>query len=261
MKVSLIITTYNWKEALQVVLTSVSKQTRLPDEVIIADDGSSDGTAQMISALQVNFPVPIIHSWQVDDGFKAAQSRNKAIAKAAGDYIVLIDGDMVLSPKFIESHIKFSKKLQFIQGTRVPSNEVGGHKLLAGGVDKLNFYSNGIRHRNNAIHSFVLSSIFSGIKNTGDSIRSCNMSFWKSDIIDCNGFNEDFVGWGREDTELTHRLYNAGKQRLYLRFAGIAFHIYHSENDRKHQDDHQIILANTIENKVTRCQNGIDKYL
>lgn len=261
MNISLIITTYNWKNALKIILDSVLKQTMRPDEIVIADDGSSDGTAEMLNTIQQTFPIPIIHSWQKDEGFKAAQSRNKAISKSSGDYIIIIDGDMILSPKFIESHLKFAKEKQFIQGTRVPTTAAGELSLFNSSAVNLTFFSRNIRHRNNAIQSYTLAKIFSRIKNDGSSIRSCNMSFWKSDLIECNGFNEDFIGWGREDTEITYRLYNCGKQRLYLRFAAIAFHIYHPENNRQQQNSHQYILNNTIDNKITRCKNGLDKYL
>ena len=49
MKVSLIITTYNWPEALRLSLMSAARQTQLPDEVIVADDGSGEETRQLIA--------------------------------------------------------------------------------------------------------------------------------------------------------------------------------------------------------------------
>ena len=51
MKTSLIIATYNWPKALELVLLSVLKQSHLPDEIIIADDGSTDATKEMIDSL------------------------------------------------------------------------------------------------------------------------------------------------------------------------------------------------------------------
>ena len=108
-KVSLIITTYNWPEALFLVLKSVKNQIRMPDEVIVADDGSTKETARLIKKFSKEFKLEIIHSWQKDEGFRAAMSRNKAIAKAKGDYIIMIDGDMILHPNFINDHICFAK--------------------------------------------------------------------------------------------------------------------------------------------------------
>ena len=85
MRVSLIITTYNWKEALAVVLASALGQTRLPDEIIVADDGSSDGTGELVREIAKQAVVPVSHSWQEDKGFRAPGSRNRVIASATGD--------------------------------------------------------------------------------------------------------------------------------------------------------------------------------
>jgi glycosyltransferase involved in cell wall biosynthesis len=119
MQISLIITTYNWKEALQLSLNSVLKQKVLPFEVIVADDGSDKGTGEIIQSIAAGAPIPIIHSWQEDKGFRLARSRNKAIAKARGEYIILIDGDILLESHFVHDHHQFSRPDFFVQGTRV----------------------------------------------------------------------------------------------------------------------------------------------
>ena len=109
MDCSLIITTYNWEKALELVILSSIRQSYLPVEIIVADDGSTDDTRKLIKSFCNKSPIPIIHSWQKDKGFRAAKSRNKAISKAIGDYIILIDGDMILHKDFVRDHCSFSK--------------------------------------------------------------------------------------------------------------------------------------------------------
>ena len=121
MRCSLIITTYNWKEALELVLLSALSQSISPDEIIIADDGSRDDTKQLIENYIKKSDIPIIHSWQEDNGFRAAQSRNKAISKSSYEYIILIDGDIILEQNFIRDHKRFAKKGFFSQGGRAVS--------------------------------------------------------------------------------------------------------------------------------------------
>ena len=104
MKLTLIITTYNWPESLLLVLDSIKNQTIIPNEVIIADDGSNCKTLDSIKKYTENSNLNIIHSWQEDIGFRAARSRNKAISKSTGDYIILIDGDTILHRDFIKDH-------------------------------------------------------------------------------------------------------------------------------------------------------------
>ena len=88
-------------------------------------------------------------------------------------------------------------------------------------------------------------------------IRGCNMSFFKCDCEAINGFNEEFVGWGREDSEFVARfLFNGGELRR-LKFSALAYHIYHDENSRQmFEKNHQIYL-NTIKNKSKWAKMGI----
>ena len=114
MKCSLIICTYNWPEALSLVLSSVVTQSVLPNEVIIADDGSSDSTAVIVKKLANQIPVPVLHSWQEDLGCRIPHSRNRAIAKSKYDYIIMIDGDTVLHKDFIKDHKRVARKGVYI---------------------------------------------------------------------------------------------------------------------------------------------------
>ncbi|PMO52324.1 family 2 glycosyl transferase [Vibrio breoganii] len=260
MKTSLIITTYNWKEALQAVLESVKNQTILPDEVIVADDGSRPDTAELISNFQALYPIPLLHSWQPDDGFQLSKSRNKAIAKASGDYIIMIDGDIILHPKFIETHIKVAKQDWFVQAGRAMLDKRQSASVLDS-KQSPHFFTPNLKNRKNSLCSSLLSNLFSYKRNNDKATRGCNMAFWHSDLVEVNGFNEDFVGWGREDSEFTLRMLNAGKNRLYLKFGGVGFHLYHKESPRELLLQNENILNKTKEQRLVRCDNGLDKHL
>ena len=119
MNCSLIICTYNWPEALNLVLSSVEAQSVLPNEIIIADDGSGESTLRVIEQASNNISVPIIHSWQEDDGCRIPHSRNRAIAKSNYEYIIMVDGDTVLHEDFIRDHKRFAQVGLYIQGSRV----------------------------------------------------------------------------------------------------------------------------------------------
>ena len=101
MKTTLIISTYNRPEALSVCLDSVRFQTVMPDEVIVGDDGSTSETKDLIESFKKDFPVPLIHLWQEDKGFRLAMMRNKSVAAATGDYIIEKDGYIFLHNKFV----------------------------------------------------------------------------------------------------------------------------------------------------------------
>lgn len=261
MRVSLIITTYNRPDALLLVLRSIERQITLPYEVIIADDGSTNDTKEVVTSFQEKSDIRVIHSWQKDSGFRAAKSRNKAIAKATGKYIILIDGDMILHPEFINDHINNSELGYFVQGSRVLLTQDKTKQTLD--QQKINFslLSNGLQNRKNAIHSNSLSRLFSNKKNSLRGIKSCNLAFFKQDFISVNGFNNEFEGWGREDSEFIMRLMNRGINRKNVRFNAIQFHLWHNENIRDSLEKNEAKLQKTINNQIKWCDSGLKKFL
>lgn len=260
MTVSLIITTYNRPDALAKVLESTLNQTQLPNEIIIADDGSGDETRQIVEQFQALSPVSIMHCWQDDDGFRLAMIRNRAIAMATQPYLIMVDGDMVLGPDFISSHLSISAPGYLIQGSRVLLSQETTELYLTGQIKNLAWNTPKISNRLNAINSPVLSRLFSKEKNNLQSVRGCNMAFWREDVIRVNGFNEEFHGWGREDSEFVARMLNAGVLRKCLKFGGSGFHLYHPENTRSNISNNDEILAHTVTGKKTVCERGIKQY-
>tara|TARA_B100000795_G_scaffold70367_1_gene49281 strand:- start:3299 stop:4084 length:786 start_codon:yes stop_codon:yes gene_type:complete len=261
MKLSLVVTTYNRHDALLLVLQSIESQSLLPGEVIIADDGSKSSTQKIINDFQKKTNLSIKHSWQKDKGFRAAKSRNKAIAKASGEYIVLIDGDTILHPEFIRDHVHNAEKGFFVQGSRALLTKQITRRVLLDGMLNFNFLSTGLKNRKNTIHSRILSKFFSNKKNHLVGIKSCNMAFYKEDCININGFNNDIEGWGREDSEFAIRLLNNNIQRKTIRFNSLQFHLWHNESERKSLEINDAILKKTIDSKLKWSTNGINNFI
>ncbi|MDG6894997.1 glycosyltransferase family 2 protein [Volucribacter amazonae] len=263
---SLIITTYNRPDALEAVLYSVLAQKDLPQEVIIADDGSKEQTQQVIKDFQTQaLPFKLKHAWQPDDGFRLAQSRNRALAMVESDYVIIIDGDMLLHPDFIADHKKAARKGLFVQGGRVILTEQKTEQLLANPRQyrPLKWYEKQLEKRLekrlSALHLPWLSAVILAkeLRNEYQGIRGCNMAFFKQDAVAINGFNNDFVGWGREDSEFVARFYNNGGKRANLKFAGIAYHLWHHEAERDSLPENDKLLDIAIEQKVIACHNGL----
>jgi glycosyltransferase involved in cell wall biosynthesis len=258
MKLTLIITTYNWPESLLLVIESIKRQTILPDQIIIADDGSTEETRDLINNCKQNSDLNIIHLWQEDIGFRAARSRNNAIVKSYGDYIILIDGDTILHNNFVKDHIDNAEYGFFVQGTRALLSEKQTKKALTEKIVNFSIFSSEIKNRKNSIHSKLLSLIFSNKKNHLRGIKSCNMAFYRKDCLNINGFNNEFEGWGREDSEFVARLINSGIKRKNVRFNAIQFHLWHNENSRMSLERNDAMLENTISNRIHWCENGIN---
>lgn len=108
MKISVIVATYNWPSALRLSLQSLMRQTAHNFEIVVADDGSRNETRELIERLTKSSPVPIIHSWQEDIGFSLARSRNQAVLKSHGDYLIFVDGDCIVPKDFVANHLKLA---------------------------------------------------------------------------------------------------------------------------------------------------------
>jgi len=261
MNCSLIITTYNWPEALELVLKTAINQSVQPNEIIIADDGSTKDTKFLVNAFSKKTSVPIVHSWQEDDGFRLSKSRNLAIAKARCEYIVVVDGDMLLHRDFIKDHKKCAKRGVYIQGSRVLLQpEFSKNILRTRDVKWPSIFSSNIKNKLNALRMPFLSAIFCKKYNQNMSrIRGCNFSLFKEDIIKINGFNEEFTTWGKEDSEFVQRLFNTGIYRSNLKFSALQYHLHHKEGSAN--DNNIAIMKNTIDNSLTWCKHGINQYL
>lgn len=257
---SLVITTYNWPEALDLSLRSVFKQTRMPEEIIVADDGSREETALLIKSISKEFNFPIKHCWQEDTGFRLARSRNNAIIASTCDYIVFMDGDIIVHKDFVKDHVMFAQKGTFVNGSRVILSQELSNKLLSKEIKSIGcrflFEKNNI----NGIRIPFLHKLIKGPQYTIQRIKGCNMAFWRSDLMVANGFDESFVGWGREDSDIAIRFMNLGLTRKNLKFCAIEFHIYHKEQSQDLLAKNDAILQEVVKNKLTRAKVGISEH-
>ena len=261
MKTALLISTYNWPEALELVLKSALLQTRLPNEIIIADDGSNDKTKSLIEQFNQKSKISIHHIWQEDDGFRKSKILNKAIATATADYIIQVDGDCILHKNFIEDHFNEAQNGVYLYGSRVNILPDFAADVIFKRKINFNLFSKEIKNRTRSLHISFLSKLYKPHKGISRKFRGCNVSYWRKDFMKINGYNEDFEGWGREDSDLAIRLGNNGIKAKRLRYSGIVYHIHHKINSKDNFELNDKIQKETIVNKIIKVSNGIDKYL
>jgi glycosyltransferase involved in cell wall biosynthesis len=259
MRTSLIITTYNWPEALELTLDSVGRQSVTPDEVIVADDGSGPATAAAVERWRQRLRVPVKHVWQPDEGFRLARSRNRAIAAATHEYIVLVDGDMILHRHFIRDHIACARRDCFIQGARPQLSPEVTKRLLNGERLSLGWWTAGMQRRLYAWRNLPLSQVASRVKNSLGGIQGCNQSFWLDHALRINGYDERFNAWGPEDREFAARLLHIGVHRNYIRHRAIAFHLHHRTRAPSGEvNPLDRLLQETLAARTIRCAHGIE---
>ncbi|MGZ3923632.1 MAG: glycosyltransferase family 2 protein [Flavisolibacter sp.] len=264
MNCSLIISTYNWPQALSLCLQSVMHQIHKPAEIIIADDGSREDTTTLVQEYIKRSPVAIRHVWHPDEGFRLASIRNKAIADASNDYIVQVDGDLILHPYFIADHLAMKKEGYFVAGSRVMLSKRSTSNLLAHNSINLRKYAqpnldmNGIR---SALLRRYLASRYKAKGKYTFYVKGCNMAFFKADLLKVNGYNESFTGWGSEDREIAIRLINAGVKKHFLKNGGICYHLNHSSPSKEKEFENEKLMKEAIASRAVWADNGLNKYL
>lgn len=261
MEAALIISTYNWPEALNVVLQSIRVQTILPKEILIADDGSGDETKELIQEFQKTFSIPLRHIWQEDRGFRKSVILNKALAATTANYIIQIDGDCIAHKNFVEDHLNGAMENTFLYGSRVNIKPSAVQNVLQKEFSGFSFLDSSIRNRTRNIRVPALQKMYKPDSIFSSKTRGCNISYWREDLIAVNGYDEKIQGWGREDSELVLRMLNNGVKGKRLRYGGIVYHIYHLEKSKDQLAENTLIEKQTIEEQKTWCEEGIDKYL
>ncbi len=261
--ISVVVTTYNWPEALEKTLRALAAQDVLPLEVIVADDGSGDATRDCLHRVAEDYPVPLRHCWQPDEGFRAALARNRAIAATSGDYVVLLDGDMLPHPKFVADHRAAARRGSFVQGMRVLTTAAARERLLRSAAPYPGFFDPGIERRRHTLRIPWLARLAAALGDTGSTrgVKTCNQGWWRDDLVALNGFDERYEGWGREDKDLAVRAVFAGLRRRSLRFAGLAAHLYHVERHDQGASPNDALLAETFATRRTCSVVGIDRHL
>jgi glycosyltransferase involved in cell wall biosynthesis len=201
--------------------------------------------------------VPLRHVWHDDRGFRLAAIRNAAIRQARGDYVVQVDGDMLLGPQFIRAHNRFARPGSYVQGSRCLVSADLTSTLLRQRTHRISPFARGLKNRQNGLYLPWLVPFIRGPRDPDRRTRGCHMAFWRHDLLAVNGYDERFVGWGREDSELAARLIHSGVRRRNFKYGAAAFHLWHPEAAARPHPDNQARYEATIRHRHTRCDEGL----
>jgi hypothetical protein len=121
------------------------------------------------------------------------------------------------------------------------------------------------------IFTFKMTGVFKALRLPKPIIRinqdqrgliGCNLSAWKKDLIKVNGFDASYEGWGvGEDSDVCTRLYNAGLFRKFIYGRAIVYHLNHQMLGKNHHEQSLKKLEKVKNQKIVRCQNGLDQCL
>ncbi len=190
--VSVVIPTYNQAAWITRTITALAGQTRLPDQVVVVDDGSTDRTPEILEALVATVPFALTVVRQPNGGPGAA--RNRGILAAEGEVLAFTDSDAVPRTDWLE------------QGLRRLAAEGDDCAGVEGRVEDDEKAPPTIRtHQIHNLH--------------GGHFLTCNMFYRKARVMDVGGFHTRF----REDSDLAFSLLERG-YRIVFEPAAIVDH-------------------------------------
>lgn len=234
-KIGVVITTYNSPLWLKNVLFGYEAQTQKDFTVLIADDGSGQPTQDVVDFFKARAILNIVHVWHEDKGFQKCQILNKTIAQTDCDYLIFTDGDCIPEPDFISLHQQLAEPGYFLSGgyvklTTPVSKDITGADIASGQIFDREWL---IKHGQPNSHKLWkliknknIKAFLNAITPTKATWNGMNSSTWKSDIVACNGFNED-MQYGGLDRELGERLYNHGLKGKQVRYSISCLHLDH----------------------------------
>jgi glycosyltransferase involved in cell wall biosynthesis len=269
---TLIISVYNKIKELEIVLSSLQKQSyRKEYEIIITDDGSGEEMREFVKQSKKTFELELKYITQEKKGFRKNKILNEAIKNSKSDYLIFLDGDCIPHYHFIKAHIENKRQETVLSGRRVMLGKIISESVLKSYKRHKSFeitfsklLLDSIRSKNASIHieeAIYINSTQARnfISDKKINLLGCNFSIPKNLIEKVNGFDEEYTGPGiGEDTDLEYRLKLISANFESLRNLAIVYHLYHSKTieERKNYD----YFHNYVKNSgIFFCKNGLTK--
>jgi glycosyltransferase involved in cell wall biosynthesis len=272
MRTELIVSTYNSPQALVLCLTSVACQTVLPDGICIADDGSRPETRAAVDAFAAMHPeLHFRYVWHEDRGFEKAAILNKAIATSDAEFLIFIDGDVLIHPCFIARHLALARQGAFSTGSLIrldaATTEAVSPELIESGA----VFDRGWLKAHGAIDRLgtwlktmpfpePVMAFLDRATPVQTALCGANASLFRSDALKVNGFDET-IKYGGGDKEFGVRLENAGVKGQHLRYTAPLVHLDHPRGykDEAQIRRHKARIKAVRRSGATFTADGIDK--
>lgn len=236
MNISVVTTIYNRPEHLRLLVASLAAQTRRPDEIVVADDGSDAATVTAMRRCLADCGIAVQVVRQEKDGYRLAAARNRAIRAATGDVLLFLDCDLALLPDAVAVHAQRAAPRRLLCGHRALLDEAATAALLANpsappaaewervwaAADRRELQEAArLFARHAALRRWHLA------RPHKPKLLGCHFSLFRKDVYRVNGFDENFVGWGYEDDDFARRLYKAGVKPFSVIPEARALHLWH----------------------------------
>ena len=262
--ISLIVNTYQKPRHLALVLQSIALQTGVDGrfDVVVADDGSEATTAALVTDFARRAPFPVTFSTEPHEGFRLARVRNRGAALATGDTLLFLDGDSVLPPDHVATHLVARRPGWAMLGDVVRLPEDASGSLTPSGLRTTDLrrlapaaelQRLARRHRKSVFQNWIR-------HRSKPRLAGGNFAVWRDDYFSVNGSDERFLGWGQEDVDLGLRLRGAGVRLASILDRTFTYHVWHPSDPSAtpRWRDGVNVPYFLRRGRLTRCRRGLE---
>ena len=232
---TVVVSTYEWPEALDVVLRAFSEQSDKSFDIVVADDGSGPATALVVQRWHALFGARLTHIWHADEGFRAARARNLgALARGSG-LIVFLDGDCIPRRDFVRAARAVARPGWFAVGRRLHLSQAFTQRVLDHDLPihrwSLARWLPERRHCSEIALLTARDRRKVGRLGVPEFVPEKNayspMFLAADDFEQVNGYDMRYEGWGEEDVDLAIRLRRLGLRCGHMGSSGTVLHLWH----------------------------------
>jgi glycosyltransferase involved in cell wall biosynthesis len=230
-EIAVLVSSFDRPGHLRRVLASIAAQRGVAGafEVVVTDDGSRDQTHRLVRQFAASASFPVRFTTHPHDGFQLARCRNEGAAASTAPYLLFLDGDCILPPDHLRTHLDRRRAGHAMAGyyiylSRELSEELTEHDVWAG-----NYAARvSLARRLEVKWRHLRAAFYSAI---GDPRRpkllGGNLGIARDDYERVNGYDENFRGWGCEDDDLRLRLRAAGVGVASISWWTNTYHLWH----------------------------------
>lgn len=264
---SLFVSTYEMPKHLRLVCAALLRQSFTDYEIFICDDGSGEETAGIIRDFARASKVPVHHVWQENRGFRKCRILNEALRRAKGETCVFLDGDCVPHRDYVRDHVEHQESGRYLAGRRAEVGQELAGRLTVADVEQGFF---------DGPHPRFLASVLRGDSeyfqrtvrvswpparrllkmDRVDDLKGCNYSVARANLLAINGFDEEYEGYGREDTDVELRLQNLGLMIKSMKGLALQYHVWHERRGFTPANDER--LEEVRRTRRVWCEQGVN---
>ena len=249
------------------MLAALERQSARDFEILICDDGSKEPTRRLIEEFSARSHFDVRHLWQEHQGFRKCRILNRALEESRGEISVFLDGDCVPHRHYMLDHIEQQAEGRYLAGRRVElgpwiSASLTPEQIEAGFFDRPRMplitaaWRDDLEFLNRSLR-IPFAPVRRALKmERVTDMKGCNYSVPKKALEAINGFDEEYEGYGREDTDVELRLQNLGYQIKSMKGLAIQFHVWHPRREFVPANDDR--LEEVKRTKRVRALRGLN---